>query len=203
MKNKNPIFMTTMKKLSLLFPDELVIWLKYKVVNGHFPNLRNPKTFNEKLLWLNLHNHDPRLTKLVDKYEVREFVRERIGEKYLVPLIGIWNNVDDIDFSELPDEFVLKGTHDSGSVVVCKDKQDFDIESAKKKLKKSIATNYYYHSREWAYKNVPARIIGEALIPTKDGKVPKDYKIFCFNGEPKMFFVASDRGGTLSLISTT
>lgn len=185
---------TFLKYATILLPDKMVITWKYKMMNGKFLDLDHPKTYNEKLHWLNLYYHDPLLTQLVDKYAVRPFVAERIGEEHLVPLIGKWDSVEDIPFDDLPKQFVLKCNHDSGSVIVCHDKDALDIEAAKKKLKQCLKRNYYYHSREWAYKNVKPCIICEQLIATKDGKAPKDYKIFCCNGVPQMFFVASDRG---------
>ena len=185
---------TFFKYATILLPDKMVIRWKYKALNGHFLDLDNPQTYNEKLHWLNLNNHDPQLTTLVDKLRVRPFVSKRIGEEHLVPLVGHWDTVEEIPFSTLPDQYVLKCNHDSGSVVICRDKSTFDVEAAKTKLKRCLKRNYYYHSREWAYKNVKPCIVCEELIATSDGKAPKDYKIFCCDGVPQMFFVASDRG---------
>jgi hypothetical protein len=157
-------------------------------------NLLDPSTFNEKLQWLKLHDRNPIYTSLVDKYEVRKFIEKTIGREYLVPLLGVYDKVEDIDFSSLPDQFVLKPTHTSGNVIICRDKAKLDIGLTNKTLVKWLKREYFWYQREWPYKNIKPRIICEELIKTKDGNPPKDYKIFCFNGEPKFAFVASDRG---------
>ena len=126
------------KKITMILPDSLYIRLKYFQHFKKFPNLKNPKTFNEKLQWLKLHDRKPEYTKMVDKSEVREYIAEKIGEEYLIPLIGVWDSFDEIDFDKLPEQFVLKCTHDSGGLVICKDKSKLDIESARKKINKSL-----------------------------------------------------------------
>lgn len=166
----------------------------YAVRMGKKLNLDTPKTYNEKLQWLKLNDRNPLYTRLVDKYEVRKHVAALIGEQYLVPIEGVYNNFDEIDFSKLPKRFVLKCTHDSGGLVVCTDKNCLDLSIARRKINSCLKKNYYHHGREWPYKHVKPRIICEHFIETHDGNPPRDYKIFCFNGEPKFLFVASDRG---------
>jgi glycosyltransferase involved in cell wall biosynthesis len=155
--------------------------------------LNPPVTYNEKLQWLKLYDRAPRYTQMVDKYEVRKYIADKIGEEYLIPLLGVWDRFDDIDFDKLPDQFVLKCTHDSGSVFICKEKNDCNIKAAKKKISKSLKKNYYHHYREWPYKNIKPRVIAEQFMVDESGIELKDYKFFCFDGVPKMLFIASDR----------
>lgn len=173
--------------------DKLFLKFKFRVCMQKRLNLLSPLTFNEKLQWLKLYDRNPEYTCMVDKYEVRKYIAEKIGETHLIPLLGVWDSVDDIDFETLPDEFVLKCTHDSGGIVICKDKSMLDIEAAKKKLKKRQKSSFYYRTREWPYKNVKPRIIAEKYMVDESGVELKDYKLFCFNGEPKFLFVATDR----------
>lgn len=156
-------------------------------------NLDNPKTFSEKLQWMKLYDHNPLYTKLVDKYEVKQYVKEKIGEQYVIPTIGIWEKTKDIDFDKLPDQFVLKCTHDSGGLVICKDKGSLDIRKAKRKLSKSLSRNYYYMGFEWPYKNVKPRILAEVYMEDSKTKELRDYKFFCFNGEVNAMFIATER----------
>ncbi|WP_259596134.1 ATP-grasp fold amidoligase family protein [Clostridium botulinum] len=176
-----------------MLSDEKYIKAKYKLYMKRKLNLKNPKTFNEKLQWLKLYNRNSLHTKLVDKYEVREHISKIVGKEYLIPLIGVWNNFEEIDFSKLPNQFVLKCTHDSGGVVICKDKNKLDIEMTRKKINKSLKRNFYYVGREWPYKNIKAKIICEKLIKTEDGKLPSDYKFHCFNGEVDNVMVCTER----------
>lgn len=156
-------------------------------------NLDNPKTYNEKLQWLKLYDRNPLYTKMVDKYEVKRYVADLIGDEYIIPTIGVWDRFDDIDFDKLPNQFVLKCTHDSGGLVICKDKSKLDLEAAKLKICKSLNRNYYYQGREWAYKDVKPRIIAENYMVDESGYELKDYKFFCFNGVVKAMFIATDR----------
>lgn len=156
-------------------------------------DFRNPITFNQKLQVLKLINKEPKYTQMVDKYEAREIVKKKIGERYLIPLLGVWDKVEDIDFDQLPNQFVLKPTHNSGTVVICKDKSKFDLKAARKKLNKALRINYYYGGREYPYKNVKPRIICEKYMVDPSGEELKDYKFLCFNGEPRILFVASNR----------
>lgn len=183
---------TKTDKLLSFIPDRLYIQIKYFYHFHKFANLKNPRTYNEKLQWLKLNDHNSIYHKLADKYEVKEYVKNIIGEEYVIKTLGLWDNFDDIDFNSLPNKFVLKCTHDSGGLVVCKDKSKLVIEKAKKTINESLNTNYYYHSREWAYKDIKPRIIAEEYIETENGDLP-DYKLFCFDGEVKALYVATDR----------
>jgi len=160
-------------------------------------NLKNPRTFQEKLQWLKLNDRNPKYISLVDKYEVRTIISKKIGEKYLIPFYGVWDSFDDIDFNILPDQFVLKATHDSGSVIIVKNKSEFlnstDFAKAKKKITKKLNYNYFYAGREWASKHVKPRIIAEKYLFNKKNNDLSDYKFFCFSGIPKLLFIASDR----------
>lgn len=172
-----------------LMPDTLYIKMMYQVKLGKKLNLKNPIYFNEKLNWLKLYDRKEIYTKMADKYEVRRIVQKRLGEEYLIPLLGVWEKVEDIDFSKLPDQFVLKCTHDSGSVIICKDKNCFNIEEALRRLSDTMEINYFYPSREWPYKNIKPRIIAEKYMVDESGSELKDYKIYNFGGEPKLIQV--------------
>lgn len=186
-----------LRRYQKILPDKTYIRLYYKYSMGKKLNLRNPKTFNEKLNWLKLYDRNPLYTKLVDKYSVKSWVAERIGEKYIIPTLGVWSCFDDINFDNLPNQFVLKTTHGGGSVgvVVCKDKASFDKTAAKLKLEKSMTISGYDTVREWPYKNVQRRILAERYIHPGDGlsDIP-DFKFFCFDGKVKALFIGTDRG---------
>lgn len=193
----NPII--RMSYLSILgfynkMPDEKYLRKMFKLVFGKEPDLDNPQTFNEKLQWLKLYDRNPLYTTLVDKYAVRDYIKEKLGEKYLIPLVGgPWTNARDIDFDKLPDQFVLKCTHDSGSIVICLDKETFDVKTARKKLNRALKRNYYYLNREWPYKNVKPQIIAEKYMEDDKLKELRDYKFFAFDGVVKVLFIATDR----------
>lgn len=175
-------------------PEEWYLKRKFKKCVGYPLNLDNPRTFNEKLQWLKLHDRNPLYTKMVDKYEAKKYVAELIGEEYIIPTLGVWNHFDEIDFDKLPNQFVLKCTHDSGSIAICTDKKSFDKKSAKKKLERGLRYNYYYAGGfEWPYKNVKPRIIAEKYMVDESGTELKDYKIHNFNGKPKIVEVDYDR----------
>ena len=185
---------SVLRRIMGLLPDEMFIRLNYLRRMKQWPDLKHPTTYNEKLQWLKLHDRQPLYTQLVDKYEVRRFVEERIGGEYLVPLAGgPWNSFDEIDFDALPERFVLKCTHDSGGLVICRDKRTLDREKARRRISQSLQQNFYYHNREWPYKDVQPRIIAEAYMEDASTNELRDYKFFCFDGEPRMLFVASDR----------
>lgn len=194
---KNPykiiLFFGTRGKLKFI-PDNIFLKLMYYDRLGKKLNLREPKTFNEKLQWLKLNDRKNKYTMMVDKYEVRKYIAETIGEEYLIPLLGVYNKFEDIDFDKLPNQFVLKCTHDSGGLIICKDKSKLDKEEARKKINKSLKKNFYYHGREWPYKDIKPKIICEKYMVDESGTELKDYKFFCFNGVPKALFVATDRG---------
>lgn len=173
--------------------DKQYVSLKFRANMGYWLDWSHPITYNEKLQWLKINYHYPLWTKLVDKYEVKEYVASAIGEQYIIPTLGIWDSFDEINFDSLPDQFVLKCTHDSGGLAICKDKSTFDFASAREKIEKSLATNYYWREREWPYKNVKPRIIAEKYMEdSKTGEL-RDYKFFCFDGLVKYFFIASER----------
>ena len=182
------------KNLSHMIPDRLYVMLKYRKRYGKYPNLKQPTKFTEKLQWIKLYDRRPLYTTLVDKYEVKKYVAEKLGEEYVVPLIGVWDDVDEIDFDALPNQFVMKCTHDSGGLVICKDKTKFDVDAAKKKIRGILEQNFYWVSREWPYKNVKPRIIVEQYMEDKETKELRDYKFFTFNGVPKVMYIASGRG---------
>lgn len=175
-------------------PDKPYLKLMYRSQMGKKLNLKNPISFNEKLQWLKLHDRNPLYSQLVDKYAVRKHIADAVGEEYLVPLVGgPWNSFDEIDFDTLPEQFVLKCTHDSGGVVICKDKALFDKAKAKAKIERSLNRDYYLSSREWPYKDVPRRIIAEAYLVDESGVELKDYKIFCFHGKAEYVEVDFNR----------
>ncbi len=180
-------------RLSFLFPGKMYLKMKYRLTMGKKLDLKNPKTFNEKLQCLKLYDRKPEYTIMVDKYAVKKYVADKIGEEYIIPTLGVWDKFEDIDFEKLPNQFVLKCTHDSGGLVICKDKSKLDIAVAKKKIEKCLKTDFYLLGREWPYKNVPRKIISEKYMEDESGKELKDYKWFCFNGEPKYCQVISDR----------
>jgi len=179
--------------VSRIIPDKLYLRIKYKAHMGKRLNLENPKTYNEKLQWLKLYNRKPEYMTMVDKYEVKRYVAEIIGEEYIIPTLGIWNSVDEIEFDTLPEQFVLKCTHDSGGIVICKDKKQLDIQTSKEKLKKSMKRNFFYVGREWPYKNIKPRILAEAYMEDSSTNELRDYKFFCFDGVAKALFIATDR----------
>lgn len=165
----------------------------YKHRMGKELELAKPITYNEKLQWIKLYDHNPLYTILVDKYKVKQYVAKQIGETYIIPTLGVWNSFDRIDFDNLPNQFVLKCTHDSGGLVICKDKQHFDKKTARKKINRAMQHNYYYMGFEWPYKNVKPQIIAESYMQdTKTGEL-RDYKFFCFNGKVKALFIATER----------
>lgn len=174
-------------------PDEFYLKFKFYLRHGKKLNLNNPESFSEKIQWLKLYGRRPIDTMLSDKYAVKDYIKQTIGSQYVIPLLGVWDRFEDIDFAKMPNKFVLKCTHDSGGIVVCKDKASLDLKRAKKILTKGLKHDYYIFSREKAYKNIPRRIIAEEYKEdTKTGEL-RDYKFFCFDGEPKIMFVATDR----------
>ncbi len=175
-----------------ILPDKAFLKLRYRAAMGKKLRLKNPETFNEKLQWLKLYDRDPRYTVLVDKYACREEIAGIIGKQYLIPLLGVWDRAEDMDFDRLPEQFVLKCNHDSASVVICRDKETFDKEAARKKLTGKLKRNLFRWGREWPYKNVKPRIICEKYL-SDSGNPPADYKIHCFGGQPKFILVCADR----------
>ena len=189
--------------------DKYFLSVLWKMLMGYELNWKNPKTFNEKLQWLKLYDRNPLYTLLVDKYRVKQWVSEKIGDKYVIPTLSVYDSVDDINLDSLPDKFVLKCNHDSGSVVICRDKTCFDFEYAKRKLAAGLKQNFYWNAREWPYKNVKRCIFAEEFIedsPMKEMRECghgltsfvglKDYKWFCFSGEPQIMYISNDRSET-------
>ena len=160
---------------------------------GYKLNLKNPRTFSEKLQWLKLYDRRPEYTMMVDKVKVKEYVASKVGKQYVIPTLGVWDNPDKIDFGALPERFVLKVNHNSGTgMYICKDKSKMDVEKVKAELRKGLKENYYKKNREWPYKDVPRRAFAEVYMEDEYGEL-RDYKFFCFNGEVKALFIASDR----------
>ncbi len=173
--------------------DEFYLKNLYRKCMNKELNLENPQTFNEKLQWLKLHDRNPEYTKMVDKYEAKKYVASIIGEEYIIPTLGVYDKFEDIDFEKLPNQFVIKCTHDSGGIVICKDKNNLNIKEARKKINKCLKINFYYSGREWPYKNVKPRIIIEKYMEDESNNELKDYKLFNFNGEPKIIEVDYNR----------
>lgn len=169
--------------------DEFYIRTLWRMVMGYKLDLKNPKTFNEKLQWLKLYDHNPLYTILVDKLRVKDWVAEKIGAQYVIPTLAVWETADDIDISQLPNQFVLKCNHDSGSVVICKDKTTFDLDAAKEKLGKTLKHNFYWEAREWAYKYVKPCVLAEVYMNDESHDELLDYKVFTFSGKPRMIQV--------------
>lgn len=187
-------FIWVWNRLAPVLPDELFLKVVFRYRVGYWPNIKHPRTYNEKLQWLKLNDRHPEYTQMVDKIEAKKYVASIIGEKYIIPTLGTWNTVDEIDWDSLPNQFVIKVTSDSGGIVVCKDKTKLDIEKAKAKLRYGWGKNYYNIRKEYPYKDVKPRIIAEQYMEDESGYELKDYKFFCFDGEPNALFVATDRG---------
>lgn len=158
-----------------------------------WPRLEQPVTLNEKIQWIKLNNRDPLLTRCVDKYEVRDYIAERVDPAVLIPLLGVYERADEVPFDALPDRFVLKATHGSGWNLICTDKQRFDVAAARGKMERWLTSNFYRIGREWAYRDVPPRIVCETFLAGADGNPPPDYKFFCFHGVPRVVQVDYDR----------
>ena len=171
----------------LIKNDELYIKLRYFSGMKKFPDLKHPRTYNEKLQWLKLNDKHTEYTRLVDKYAVKEYIEKLNWGGKTIPTLGVWDRFDDIDFAQLPNQFVLKTTHDSGGIVIVKDKGKMDMQKARKKLEKSLRRKYFLMSREYPYKDVKPRIIAEKFMVDESGTELKDYKFFCFNGKVRFF----------------
>lgn len=201
LKNDRSAFMAAIiQNFFRWLPDKTYLQLLYRFKMGHRLDLNHPKTFTEKIQWLKLYNRRPEYTLMVDKYAVKKYVADIIGEKYIIPTLGVWDKPEDIDWDALPNEFVLKTTHGGGSggVVICKDKKTFDRNKAILTLRDSMNSDIYRSLREWPYKDVKKRVLAEKYMAPKDMvNNPiydlSDYKFFCFNGEPKYCQVIRDR----------
>lgn len=174
-------------------PDKLFLKILYRLNFRKKLNLKNPQTFSEKLQWLKLYNRQPEYTNMVDKIKAKEYVASIIGDDYIIPTLGVWKDPEEIDFNALPERFVLKCNHNSGTgMYICKDKSKMDIERVKANLLKGLKENYYIKNREWPYKDVERRIFAETYMEDEFGEL-RDYKFFCFDGEVKALFIATDR----------
>lgn len=177
----------------LMQNDRKFIQIQWKNRMDYPLNLDHPKTYNEKLQWLKLYNQNPLYSVLVNKYLVKDYVAKVIGDEYIIPTLNVWDDVESIDFDSLPNQFVLKCTHDSGGLVICKDKKVLNVAEAKTKIQKSLQTDFYLLGREWPYKNVGRRVIAEQYMEDDETKELRDYKFFCFNGIPQFLFIATGR----------
>lgn len=195
-KENIPIYRRICRKFVYLtapiWSDKMFLRMYFWCNLGYKLNLKSPRTFNEKLNWLKIYNKHPEYSKLVDKKEAKEYVASIVGDKYIIPTLAVYDKVEDIDFEKLPKQFVLKCTHDSGGVVVCKDKSILDKGAAIRKLKKGLRSNFFTITREYPYNNVKPRIIAEQYMEDETGEL-RDYKFFCFNGEPKYMLLVSGR----------
>lgn len=194
---QNLIYRVLCANPHLIKNDRAFLKMRYSICMGKRLNLKTPQTYSEKLQWLKLYNRRPEYTNMVDKYAVKEYVASKIGKEYIIPTLGVWNNPKEIDWDSLPKQFVLKTTHDSGGIVICRDKEKMDKKAAICKLEHAITHDNYSFTREWPYKDVPRKIIAEQYIESNSEThdLP-DFKFFCFNGEVKWLFIATDRNKT-------
>jgi len=183
-----------LKRMSMIGILDEKNYLKkvYKLKMGRKLNLENPVTYNEKMQWLKLYDRKEIYTTMVDKYLVKEHVSKIIGEKHIIPTIGVFDKFDDINFNLLPNKFVIKCNHDSGSVIVCRNKNIFNKKAARKKINRRLKKNYYDLFKEWPYKNVKPKIIVEEYLEDSVHSKMKDYKFFCFNGNVEFLYVSED-----------
>lgn len=193
---KDPYFACelVLNRLARFIDDEHFIKWKYYLNFRKKLDLDNPQTFNEKLQWLKLYDRREEYTQMVDKYEAKKLVANLIGEEYIIPTLGVYDSFDEIDFDKLPNQFVLKCTHNSGGIIICRDKASLDIPKARKRMTKWLKKNPFWSNREWPYKNVKPRIIAERFFVDESGTGLKDYKFYCFNGIPRVLLLVSNRG---------
>lgn len=194
-KNPRSLLYVPIYKFSKYIKND-VFYLKclYLIRMGKILDLNCPKLFSEKLQWLKLNHRKPIFHTMVDKYDVKKYISDKIGEQYAIPTLGLWNRFEEIDFAKLSDKFILKCTHDCGSYYICKDKSSFDYEKCKTKINKGLQRNQYLLSREWPYKDLKRRIIAEPLLQDHINEFIIDYKFYCFNGDPKMLYIGTNRG---------
>lgn len=182
------------KKVFNLMPDESYLKLMFWARMGQKLDFKNPKSLNEKVQWLKLNDYKDSYPQLADKYEVRNYIKKTLGEEYLIPLVGgPWADWEQIEMEKLPNKFVLKTTHDSGGVVVCKDKQALNFKKVKEKIERSLNNNYFWAGREYPYKFIKPRIIAEQYLTDEGGLELKDYKILCMNGIPQNVMICTGR----------
>lgn len=196
LKDPNRICLSILNRYFSWLPDETFLRLKYRFIMGFGLNLKNPKKFTEKIQWLKLNDRNPLYTTMVDKNAVKDYVKSIIGEEFIIPTLAVWDSTDDIKLDSLPDKFVLKTTHGGGGggVVICRDKNSFNLDEAKTKLNSSLQSDIHKYYREWPYKNVPRKIIAEQLLVSNDDNSEiRDYKLFCFNGKVRFLKVDFNR----------
>lgn len=179
--------------LHRMISDTLYLRLQYRCTFSKRLNLKDPKSYNEKIQWLKLFDRNPLYKRLADKFEVKKYVAEKVGDQYIIPTLGVWDSFNDIEFRDLPEQFVLKCTHDTGSTIICRKNLDFDFSKAKKNLNRALKRDSFLPGREWVYKGIKPRIIAEKYMTDGKNSGLTDYKIFCFNGVPKCLFIATDR----------
>jgi len=191
---QNLVYRLICMKPDFVKNDKCYLKMRYSLSFGRKLDLDNPKTYNEKLQWLKLYDRRPEYTVMVDKYAAKSYVAGIVGEEHVIPTYGVWEKPEEIEWEKLPDQFVLKTTHDSGGIAICRDKSTFDKENAIEKLRHGLECDFYYEGREWPYRNVPHRIIAEEYLESdpQTHDLP-DYKFFCFDGEVKALFIATDR----------
>lgn len=199
LRNNRELLLALAIKHPKWFSDKLFLKTMFWHFMGTELNLNNPKTFSEKLQWLKLYDRKPEYTRMVDKYEAKKYVADIIGDEYIIPTLAVYDSTSEIDLDALPDRFVLKCTHDSGSVAICKDKKTFKRDEAFAMLEKGLRKNFFWENREWPYKNVKPRIIAEAYLEDKDTPELRDYKFFCFGGEVKYCQVISGRSSSMCI----
>lgn len=190
-KNPRQLLFSLMADSSRLWPDKLYIRLLYWHHLGGIIHYSKPGTFNQIMNWSKIYDRNPFYTELADKYRVKQYVKELLGEDAVVPCYGVWDHFQDIDFDRLPERFVLKCTHDSSGAIICRDKATFNYDKARSRINKSLATNYYWRFREWPYKNIPRRIIADEFLDDGSGHELQDYKFWCFNGEPRVMYITN------------
>ncbi|MBO4825926.1 MAG: glycosyl transferase [Prevotella sp.] len=189
-RNKRTVY----KILNWLIPDDKkYLSFNYRMKIGRKLNWNNPQAYTEKVQWLKLNDIVPEYTVMVDKYSVKDYIAQKIGPVYVIPTIGVWENAEDIDFSKLPEQFVLKCSHDSGGLLICKDKAKLNTEAVKKEFSKALKMRFYMEGREYQYKDVVPRVIAEQYIEQEDGGAPWDYKVLCFGGKAKLIEVHAGR----------
>lgn len=183
-----------LRVLSSVCNDKVFLYILYWKYFHKFPNLKAPKSFQEKLMWLKLYDRKPIYKKMVDKYQAKEFIKTKVGQEYVIPTLALWNDVDKISLENLPQKFIIKGTADSGTFYICKDKNNCNLNDIKCNLKEKSHKNYYLNYREWPYKGLQQSFIVEPLLEDINYPYLRDFKFYCFNGEPKIFYITSDKG---------
>lgn len=193
-KDPSKLVISLMKRCSRLIPDKLFVRWEFRLKLKYYPDLKNPKTLQEKIQWLKLYDHNPLYSSLVDKIEVKKYVANLIGEEHIIPTLKVWKKAQDIDFDSLPEQYVLKCNHRGGGMVfICKDKATFNKDKARRKLKHQLKKAMYSKTKEWCYKNIDRRILCEKYMVDESGTELRDYKFYCFNGEPEFCQFISHR----------